>query len=288
MKKINIFIICSVLVSWFMQGCEREMMDFQGKPGIYFAVQHSGSLGSGGDESVWPFQPKSNVEFFKSLEDEITVNVKVMATGPVSNIDRPFKVEINPDSTNAVVGTHYEALTENFAIPAGKAYTYIHITVKRTADMQEKDIKIGLKLIPNEHFELAFPEFHAVEDLYYGDIVDTFDASLHTLVINDMMTKPSEWYGNASATDGKEGGLFGEFSRKKIELICELCNLTYADFCDPNIMISLLRYEIRNTVSRYLTQQLEAGSPILEDDGRLMWVMSCSWSSYVGVPYIPE
>lgn len=284
MKRIYLFIIGSLLFSWFMQGCEREMMDYEGKPGIYFAVQHGES---GGDETVWPFQPKSNVEFFKILEDEATVNVKVMATGSISDIDRPFRVEINPDSTNAVVGTHYESLSGDFFIPAGEAYTYIPIKVKRTSDMQDKDITIGLKLLPNEHFELAFPEFHAVDDLYYGDVVETFDASLHTLVVNDVMTKPSEWYGQADSK-GKEGGLFGEFSRKKLELICELCNLTYADFCDPNIMISLLRYEIRNTVSRYLTNQLQAGNPIFEDDGRLMWVMSCSWSSYVGVPYIPE
>jgi len=267
-----------------MQSCEREIMSYEGKPGIYFAVQHGFS---GGGETTWPYQPNTNVEFFKILEDEATVNIKVMATGPVSNIDRPFKIEINPDSTNAVLGTHYEALSGNFFIPKGEAYTNISLKVKRTSDMQEKDIKIGLKLIPNEHFELAFPEFHAVEDLYYGDIVESFDASLHSVIINDVMTKPSEWYGQADNT-GKEGGLFGEFSRKKLELICEVCNLTYADFCDSSIMISLLRYEIRNTMSRYLTLALESGNPILEDDGRLMWVMSCSWSSYLGVPYVPE
>ena len=285
MKRTSILIICSLLFSWFMQSCEREIMSYQGKPGIYFAVQHGFS---GGGETTWPYQPNTNVEFFKILEDEVIVNVKVMATGSVSDIDRPFKVEINPDSTNAVLGTHYEELTGEFFIPQGEAYTNISLKVKRTSDMQEKDIKIGLRLLPNEHFELAFPEFHAVEDLYYGDIVESFDASLHTLVINDVMTKPSEWYGNASASTGLEGGLFGEFSRKKLELICEVCNLTYADFCDPDIMVSLLRYEIRNTMSRYLTVALESGNPILEDDGRLMWVMSCSWSSYLGVPYVPE
>ena len=283
MKKTSILIICSLLFSWFMQSCEREMMDYQGKPGIYFAVQHGDSSG---DETTWPYQPNTNVEFFKILEDEATINIKVMATGSVSNIDRPFRVEINPDSTNAELGKHYEALSSDFFIPKGEAYTHISLKVKRTADMQEKDIKIGLKLIPNEHFELAFPEFHAVEDLYYGDIVESFDASLHSVIINDVMTQPSRWSGSGSATSA-EGGLFGVFSRKKIELMCEVCNLTYADFCDADIMTTLLRYEVRNTMQRYLTLALESGNPILEDDGRLMWVGNCSWKSYVGVPYIP-
>lgn len=284
MKRTSILIICSLLFSWFMQSCEREMMDYQGKPGIYFAVQHGES---GGSEASWPYQPNTNVEFFKILEDEAIVNIKVMATGSVSNIDRPFKVEINPDSTNAVLGTHYEALTGDFFIPKGEASTNISLKVKRTADMQVKDIKIGLKLIPNEHFELAFPEFHAVDDLLFGDIVEVFDASLHTLVINDVMTEPSEWYGSASASTGKEGGQFGAFSRKKLELICEVCNFTYADFCDSSIMVSMVRKSIVSTMSIYLTNALNAGNPILEDDGRLMWFMNCGWESYVGVPYVP-
>lgn len=285
MKKSSILIICSLLISWFMQSCEREMMDYQGKPGIYFAVQHGEA---GGNETVWPFQPNTHVEFFKILEDEATVNVKVMATGSVSDIDRPFIVEINPDSTNAVEGVHYEAITGEFFIPAGEAYTTIPITVKRTPEMQEKDIKIGLKLLPNEHFELAFPEFHAVDDLLYGDIVEVFDASLHSLVINDVMTEPTEWYGSASASTGKEGGQFGAFSRKKLELICEVCNFTYADFCDSSVMVSMVRKAIVSTMSIYLVAAMEAGNPILEDDGRLMWFMNCPWESYVGVPYVPE
>jgi len=283
MKRIPISVICSLMLSWLLLGCERELMDYQGKPGVYFAVQHGFA---GGNETVWPYQPKSDVEFFKILEDETTVNIKVMATGSTSTEDRPFKVEINPDSTNATEGVHYQALTGNYSMPAGKAFTYVPVTVKRTPDMQTKDITIGLRLVPNEHFELAFPEWHAVEDLYYGNVVETFDASLHTLVVNDVMTRPSQWSGQANDS-GLEAGLFGEFSRKKLELMCQLRDVTYEDFCDADVMITLLKYEIRNTVARYLTAAYEAGNPILEDDGRLMWVGTCAWSSYIGVPYIP-
>ena len=45
-----------------------------------------------------------------------------MATGSISDVDRPFGVEINPDSTNAIEGIHYLALNGNYFIPAGKAY----------------------------------------------------------------------------------------------------------------------------------------------------------------------
>ena len=100
------------------------------------------------------------------------------------------------------------------------------------------------------------------------------------------MTKPSQWSGQANES-GEEAGLFGEFSRKKLELMCSLCDVTYEDFCDANIMITLLKYEIRNTMARYLIHAMDEGHPILEDDGRLMWVGTCPWKSYPGVPYIP-
>lgn len=284
MKRISFIIMCFFIIAWLLQGCEKELMDYQGKPGVYFAVQHGFT---GGNDAIWPYQPKSNVEFFKILGDTTTVEIKVMATGSVSEEDRLFRMEINPDSTNATPGVHYESLSGNYFIPAGKAYALIPITLYRTADMQVKDITVGLRLLPNDNFELAFPEWHAVDDLYYGDVVESFDDSQHTLVINDVMTRPSQWSGQASSS-GLEGGLFGEFSRKKLELMCELCDVTYEDFCDANIMITLLKYEIRNTMAKYLTNALEEGHPVLEDDGRLMWVGTCTWSSYIGVPYIPE
>ena len=50
----------------------------------------------------------------------------------------------------------------------------------------------------------------------------------------------------------------------------------------------MVRKAIVSTMSIYLTNALNAGNPILEDDGRLMWFMNCGWESYPGVPYVPE
>ena len=59
-----IIVVFFLMISWLMQGCEREMMDYQGKPGIYFAVQHGFA---GGNETIWPYQPLTNIEFFKIM-----------------------------------------------------------------------------------------------------------------------------------------------------------------------------------------------------------------------------
>jgi len=285
MKKDKyIIIIFSLILLLTAQSCEKDIMSYQGKPGVYFAVQHGSAAGN---ENTWPYQPNTKVEFFRILEDRTTVNIKVMATGPVADYDRSFMVKINPDSTNATQGVHYEPLSGNYYIPAGEAYTTIPVTIMRTADMQERDVVIGLQLVPGEYFELAFPEWDAVDDLLDGNIVDSFDASLHSIVINDVMTQPVRWVG-AQNNDGSESGYWGVFSRKKLELFCEYFNLTYDDFNSEEKMPSVFRKQIYITMSAVLKEAFNNGNPILEEDGRLMWVNTCPWKSYPGVPYISQ
>lgn len=282
MKIYKSLLIGTLLCLPALQACEQELMSYQGKPGIYFAVQHGNAAGN---ENTWPYQPNTYLEFFKILGQEATLNLKVMATGSVSPIDRPFTVAFNADSTSGTEGTHYAPLAGTYVIPAGEAYTYVPVTVKRTADMQDRDITIGLKLLPNEHFDLAFTQWDAIEGLWDGNVVEHFDASLHTIVVNDIMAKPSRWVG-AQNNDQSESGMFGLFSRKKLELFCELFDLTYDDFTQEATMPSVFRKQIAITTSKYLAAKLAEGNPVLEDDGRLMWVNGCSWKSYPGQPYV--
>lgn len=283
-KNKYILIIFSLFLFLIIQGCEKEIMSYQGKPGVYFAVQHGDR---GGNENTWPYQPKTNVEFFKIQDDRVTVYFKVMATGSVADHDRSFTVRINADSTNGTEGVHYEPLSGDFVIPAGKAYANVPVTIIRTGDMQERDVVIGLQLLPNDNFELAFQEWDAVPGLLGGNVVDSFDASLHSIVINDVMVKPDIWVGSQNS-DGSESGNWGVFSRKKLELFCEYFNLTYDDFNNAEKMPSVFRKQIYITISKVLIKAFEEGNPILEEDGRLMWVNTCPWKSYPGIPYIPQ
>ena len=74
----------------------------------------------------------------------------------------------------------------------------------------------------------------------------------------------------------------------KLELFCEYFNLTYDDFNDADKMPSVFRKQIYITISKVLIKALEEGNPILEEDGRLMWVNTCPWKSIPGVPYISQ
>lgn len=282
-NKIHLFRIAFLAFLLPLLSCEKEMMDYKGIEGIYFAVQHGASYGN---ERVWPYQPYSDIEFVKLTEDELTYQVKVMITGPVKDYDRPFKVEINPDSTTAVLGIHYNPLPQGLIIPAHAISANVPVTLKRTPDLEKELKTIGLRLVANEHFGLSFPEWDAIPGYTSstGPITKEFDASLHTIRINDFMVQPAVWIGSIQEGN-RESGQWGAFSRKKIELMCELMDLTYADFGSTTTMPSVRSGLLSSEGAKYLIERFNAGDPVLEDDGRLMFIGNVPWTSYIGVPW---
>ncbi len=276
--RIAIFIFLLPIMS-----CEKEMMDYEGVEGIYFAVQYGSSYGN---ERVWPYQPSSNVEFVKLTGNETTYQVKVMITGAVKDYDRKFKVEINPDSTTAVLGVHYKALPEGLIIPAHAISATVPVTLMRTADLGTEVKTIGLRLVENENFKLSFPEWDAIPGYTASatPIIQEFNASLHTIRVNDFMVKPAVWIGSIQA-ENRESGQWGAFSRKKIELMCTLLDLTYADFSSTVTMPTVRSGLVASECAQYLIERFNAGDPVLEDDGRLMFIGNVPWTSYIGVPW---
>ena len=258
-------------------------MSYAGNTGVYFAVQNGSEyLG----EASWPYQPTSTVSFFKYDTSDIVFPLKVMITGPVADYDRYFNLEVNPDSTTAKLGVHYTEVPTQVTLPAGAIIAFVNIHLLRAADLQDSEKTLGLKLLPNQYFGLSFPEWHALPELTGGPIVDTFDASMHTLHINDFLIQPAVWYG--SIQDGnRESGLWGMFTRKKLDLMTAVMGVTYADFAGSATMPLVRAMLITNQMQAYLEQKYNEGDPVLEEDGRLMWLGDVPWTSYVGVPWVP-
>lgn len=286
MKTKNKIYLLRIAILTFLlplMSCEKEMMDYEGAEGIYFAVQYGPSYGN---ERVWPYQPSSDIEFVKIPANETIYQVKVMITGAVKDYDREFKVEINPDSTTAVLGVHYKALPGGLIIPANAISATVPVTLIRTPDLETAVKMIGLRLVANEHFKLSFPEWDAIPGYTSSStpIVQEFDASLHTIRVNDFMVKPAVWIGSIQA-ENRESGQWGAFSRKKIELMFKLLDLTYADFSSTTTMPSVRSGLVASECARYLIERFNAGDPVLEDDGRLMFIGNVPWTSYIGVPW---
>ena len=247
----------------FCVACERDLMSYKGEEAIYFAVQSGNSWGSEGD---WPYMPYSLAEFGSILEDTLTVRIKVMITGEEKDYPRPFKVVVNPDSTTAREGVHYQALADEYILEANCSYAYIPVLLYRQPEMQTDTVTLGLKLVANGYFSLTFDEFNKMDKFTNGNVVyEQFNATMHKICMTDIMPQPKQW----SIWE------FGTFTPKKLNLICQKLGYTYAYFQDDKKITYLQQMVISRKFSEILNQAYYDGEPILEDNGQLMWVSGC-------------
>jgi len=281
MKKIAVFIVLSFLMS-MLWSCKKEIMGYEGKEGVYFSIRHNGS--STILESIWPYQPSSTVEFVRINKAEVDFPLKVMITGPVKDFDRTFQLEVNPDSTTAILGQHYEAVQRDWTVPAGAVSVNVIVKLKRTPDLEFKDVTLGLRLIPTKDFALSFPEWDAIPSYNAGVVVPEFDASMHMLRINDIMVQPVVWSGSIQPGN-RESGLLGVFSKEKMNFLEEVAGVKYQDFSSTATMPSARMNQVYKDGERVLIERYNAKNPVLEKDGRLMWMGSLPWTSYIGIPY---
>ena len=247
----------------FCVACERNLMPYKGEEAIYFAVQNGNSWGS---EKDWPYMPYSLAEFGSILEDTLTIRIKVMITGEEKDYPRPFKVVVNPDSTTAREGIDFHMLADEYVVGANSSYAYIPVLLYRQPEMKTDTVTLGLKLEANGYFSLTFDEFNKMDKFTNGNVVyDSFDATMHNILITDIMPKPVQW------SDGE----FGTFTQKKLNLICQEFGYTDADFQDAKKITYLQQMVIARKFSEILNKAYNNGDPILEDDGQLMWVNGC-------------
>lgn len=283
MKKIALLAILSAVVLT-QAGCRKEMHSYKGDRGIYFSVRWGDQYA----ESRWPYWSYTNLDFVKIPEDTYTAGVKVMITDVATPYDREFRYRIDPEATTAREGIDYQVPEGVGVIPAGKAEGYATVVLHRTPEMETEVVTVALQLLPNENFDLVFTSFIQPKE-YNGskeEIEQRFDASRHQLRISDVLVQPAQWMGGFYQHGNyEEFNCFGAFTPKKIRLMFELFDLTYADFMDANIMTTGYMTALGRRLSVYLTEQYRNGTPVLEEDGRLMWASDCKWRSYEGVPW---
>lgn len=284
MKKIIL------LISFFAAiACSKtELMDYSGKEGIYFYIQRVPVSGYG-DTTIWSANATTTIEFTKIPVADTTLKLRVRITGNVKDYDRAIKVKINKDSTTAVENTNYVFDANNLIVKAGLHYCDIPITIKRADNLITQTLQVRIQLEENEHFKLAFDKLYSLPgSMPMSPKDEGHNPSLHTIYMNFFLVRPSEWVPKMDYQHGKqELGLLGQFSVKKFNVISEVCSITYDEFTNPSTMPNVRVQVINQMMKAYLISQFNSGNPILEDDGRLMWVMGVPWNSFIGVPYVP-
>lgn len=282
------YLAVGICVAFAMAGCKKvELKDYDGKEGVYFYVQYGNPAY---DTTYWTAHSYTPVNFANIIGDRYETKFRVMITGRVKDYDRTFRVGIDADSTTAVEGVHYEPFPTECTVKAGWTYGDVQVTLLRSEDISKEMKKLRLKLIPSEDFDISFDVWYKLSGMLPLDPDDMdFDPTYHEIRMSDFLSKPPVWSGGYYDQPGdQEMGRFGVFTEKKFRLMCELMELTYDDFTSEETMPDARQQVIQNFMTQYLQRLYDAGTPVLEEDGRLMWFMGVSWTSIVGVPWVPS
>lgn len=286
MKQI-LYMLTLVWIGIGIQGCEKEVKDYDGVEGVYFYVQWGADYG---DTMRWANQFYTPVEFLKIKGDVCDVKVRVMTTGRVKDYDRTFRIVVDRDTTTAVVDVNYETFEESRIIPAGHTFADVMIRLKRNENIREEEKVLGLRLLPTADFEIGIPVWRQLSNMWpTSGGKSEFDASVHKIVMNDFIVRPVRWPDGADDLPGvTESGRWGVFTEKKYRLICKEFSLTYDDFETLASMPNARQIVIQEYMAQYLQKLYDKKTPEFEDDGRLMWFQGVTWTSVVGTPWVPE
>lgn len=275
MKKTLLFamFISSIVI---MTSCEKDLMDYQGESSIYFDVRRGNEWR---DSTFWARQYYTQLNFIDKIGDALEVELPVAISGPVTDWPRSFRVEVVKDSTTAVEGVDFDFQRE-WTLPAGAALTHIKLVVYRQADLEDTLRTVMLRVQDNENFttRLNFDkDLPGRDNILDGEKKYSGDPRFHTVELTLSIKKPVDWWGfDYPKTDtypGLELDVLGAFSSKKYLLMLQVLGYSEAMFCEAIKTKDRARI-VDEIFGRYLVQQFDKGEPVLEKDGRLMWVQS--------------
>ena len=248
MKKY-IFLL-SVILAFF--GCEKEMMDYEGKDGIYFCVQEVPPSQYGNPE-IWAHIDTTLLPFSLLLENDTTVNLKVRVMGPVTGNDRYFTVIVIDSLTTATVGEDFSPLEKQYVIPAGERDGFVKFTGFRQEKMLDSTYYVTLQLVENEYFSLPMDIWRPLEHKDYTR--ESQNVIRHVVGLTDEVFQPKAWTTN----------YFGPYSKKKMVLLCEMFGLKMADFDNVRDMDMERQRVYAQGLDKYLKEMDAKGETIYED-----------------------
>lgn len=253
MKK-SIYIIGFILSLTLLWRCEKEMMDYEGKSGIYFAVQTI-PPSQYGDPELFAYTDTTLLPFSVLLTDDTTVNIKVRVMGDIVDYDRPFTIHVVDTATDAVSGEDFDALKSQYVIKAGERETFIPITGHRQVKMLDTTYYLTLELEENEYFSLPLKSWRPLEQ-DYTDKNKVIDVVRHVIGFSDGAYQPKAWTFN----------YLGKCTRKKMNLLCSMFGLKLTDFDDSNEMTMNRQQVLGQSLDRYLKEMDAKGETIYEDE----------------------
>jgi len=248
---IKTIIFCSIIALVF-SACEKEEIAiFSGKDVVYFKWAIDGK------EFESNKIDSTSVSFALTLPNEVTdslISIPVRVQGYTSTQDRIVKIKVMDEST-AINDVHY-SISEEVVIPANEYTGYIPVTFNRTEDMKDQIFSLKLQLLENENFETSL--FGTEVSNNNSDKILSYTEV--EIAISDILTEPDRWYSLK--------GYIGDFSIKKFYLFAEVNQM---DLPNYNVIPDWGDFYGHIAVFKaYLEAQVNAGTPVLEEDGSVM------------------
>ena len=90
---------------------------------------------------------------------DTTLQIRVEIIGRPVDRERPFRLRLVEEQTSAEIGVNFDAIAEEYNIPAGECFTHIPVTIHRLT-LNDTDIyTMCMELVANEEFELGAVEY---------------------------------------------------------------------------------------------------------------------------------
>lgn len=241
-----------------------EIEDYSGcKAGVY--IQEVIGSDAYGNPTVFR-QGDESFSFTKSsptaTQGKVAFTVRLM--GEVTDYDRPYKLTVVSEKTDAREGVDYDISSNKFTIKAGANSDLVIVTLLRNPELVQRTVTVFFKLEPNEHFELPMEEYKTSSS--WSVDAPMASATTYYVKFGEVYIKPSQW------DNGSQH--YGAYSVNKFLLLNRLMDWTVTDWDNagaPGAKIGLGRFEFAATVlRRYLQEQADAGTPVIDDDGSYM------------------
>lgn len=209
--------------------CKKEqIMQYEG--GSYIQFERSFN-----DSSLFSFLGLPN-------KDEAVIPIAVKLTGKPENRDRNFKIAVVKELSTATDANY--SLPSSFTLKANRVTDTAWITVKKTAQLSSKSLKLVFKLEPTADLKVGQTDYAAL-----------------ILYISNVLARPDWW--NSTVEDD----FLGEYSDKKFLLFLQVTGRSELDASNDN---ELRYYTIQ--FKNYLLQEKDAGRTVREENGSEMTV----------------
>ncbi len=226
----------ALATSLMMTSCSDEDFLYQDQARVRLVGPKNYTAGS--DSLTFTFATSS----IDMVEKEMDVDVVIM--GNVADHDRTANVSIDESKTTA--SSDMYDFPRTVVIPSGESKGTLKVTLKRSELLQEKSVRLYLKVENSDDFAVGVNEEN------------------HLLVIwSDMISKPTDWDDNL-----KE--FFGDYSDVKYRFMLANAGGISEFDADSMTWAQLQSYKIRfvNALNEY--NEAHPGSPLTDENGVLV------------------